>query len=323
MNRKLTVIERGRGLHRSRLSGWWPVWALLCGPLLSCGAAPGGESQLAKIAAAPGEPAAVTVAPAPRPEPTYEVKSLARSQLHVVTVPSTSEARVRIKVVPDLALLADIAAEAGAIAAINGGFFDPNNGLTTSHVIVAGGPVADPRQNPRLVENPSLTPYLPAILNRSEFRIYNCGGMVSYDIARRQAAVPQGCVLDSAIGAGPQLLPAFTGYEEGFLADNGAGERIRDALGSQQLNARSAIGLRADGTVILAMASQLPDREGSTGLTLEEMAMVMVQLGTIAALNLDGGSSSGLVFQGEARYGRLGAEGQPIVRPIKSVLLVY
>ena len=66
-------------------------------------------------------------------------------------------------------------------------FFDPQNGLTTSSVLLDGAIVADPQQNPRLMENPDLQAYLPAILDRSEFRIYACGDEVLYDIVKRSA----------------------------------------------------------------------------------------------------------------------------------------
>lgn len=182
--------------------------------------------------------------------------------------------------------------------------------------------MADPRQNPRLIENPDLQTILPAILNRSEFRIYNCADGVEYDIATHGAPIPAPCTLVDVVGAGPQLLPALTGYEEGFMADNNAGERVRDALGSQWPNARSAVGLKADGTVVLAIATQLRDADRATGLTLAQMAEFLASLGVTKALNLDGGSSTALYFDGHTDFGKLDAEGAPIERPIKSVLVV-
>lgn len=274
-------------------------------------------------------PEAVTVQPAdttaptkPPPQVTYQVVERPTSQIHVVTVPPDAPQQVHVVSKGALATLPTLAQETSAIAAINAGFFDPQNGLTTSFVAMAGEVVADPRQNPRLMGNPQLQAFLPLILNRSEFRIYDCEGSSRYDITVREAAVPQGCELSEAVGAGPQLLPSMTGYAEGFLADNAAGEVVRDAIGSQSRNARSAVGLKADGTVILVMASQLPDVEQPSGLTLSEVADVLTDLEVTQALNLDGGSSSGLYFEGNTVFGRLDAAGQPIERPIKSILLV-
>ena len=106
-----------------------------------------------------------------------------------------------------------------------------------------------------------------------------------------------------------------------FFADNDAGQRGRDALGSQMLNARSAVGLKLDGTVVLAIATQLPE-VASRGLTLPDMANLLDSLGVESALNLDGGSSTGLYFEGVTYFGRLDETGEPIERPIKSILLV-
>jgi len=257
--------------------------------------------------------------PAPVEHHTY---ALPGSVVQVVTVPPQSEHTLAVAWSEDLTTLSQQSQGAGAIAAINAGFFDPQNGLPTSFVVVDGAIVADPRQNPRLTENPDLQEMLPAILNRSELRIYDCDDGTRYDITAHAVPVPPTCTLTSAVGAGPQLLPTLTGYEEGFLADNDAGETVRDALGSQFPNARSAVGLKADGTVVLAIATQLPGTDRPTGLTLPQLADFLAHLGVDKALNLDGGSSTGLYFDGQTYLGKLDSADEPIERPIKSVLVV-
>jgi exopolysaccharide biosynthesis protein len=97
---------------------------------------------------------------------------------------------------------------------------------------------------------------------------------------------------------------------------------VRDALGSQSPNARSAVGLKPDGTVVLAIAAQRLDQEAPTGLSFQELAEFLASLGVAKALNLDGGSSTGLYVEGQTTYGRLNDENQPVQRPIKSILLV-
>ena len=280
--------------------------------------------ERAEPPAAPHEAAGATAAHAEleKQELTDQSYPLIDAVVHTITVPANSGWQIDVAVATSLTPLSEWATGQGAIAAINAGFFDPRNGLTTSFVTVNGDLVADPRQNAGLVENPDLQSYLPAILNRSEFRVYDCEGMVRYDITALGAAMPPACQLTAAVGAGPQLLPIQTGYDEGFLANNDAGEIVRDALGSQSANARSAIGLKADGTVVLAIASQLPMTNRATGLTLPEMADFLQTLGVEQALNLDGGSSSGLYFEGETNLGRFDATGEAIERPIKSILLV-
>jgi len=206
---------------------------------------------------------------------------------------------------------------------INGGFFDPQNGRTTSHLVVSGEVAGNPADNERLVGNPDLQQYLPQILNRSEFRAYYCGpersarGSLRYDITFHDAAVPEGCEIESAVGAGPQLLPedtseleAFTAYENGVL--------VRDAIGSMVPNARSAIGIDADGAVYFIMVEKTADLPG---FTLAEMSEFAASQGIVKLLNLDGGSSSSLIAAGQTFYGRLDTNGDPIERPVKSVIL--
>ncbi|MEM1309439.1 MAG: phosphodiester glycosidase family protein [Cyanobacteria bacterium P01_H01_bin.153] len=253
----------------------------------------------------------------------YQTHQLSNSTVHVVTVPAKRGFHIGVTVSDTLAPLSAQAEQVKAIAAINAGFFDPQNSLTTSYVIVDGAIIANPQDNDRLVSNPDLQAYLPAILNRSEFRIYDCEGRLRYDITLHNAPLPISCTLDAAVGAGPQLLPTMTGYQEGFMADNAAGEQVRDVLGSQTANARSALGIKADGTVVLAMASRLAIADAPTGVTFAEMTDLLVSLDVVKALNLDGGSSSSLYFEGITYWGRLDSAGVPIQRPIKSILYVY
>jgi hypothetical protein len=266
-------------------------------------------------------PSADNAAAIPEPQAlTYGEYEHSTSRIHVVTVPTNH--RLGIAVSEELLPLADLVMGTEAISAINAGFFDPQNGLTTSYVTLGNGLAADPRLNPRLVENPDLQAYLPAILDRSEFRIYDCDGKPHYEIVRHSAPKEADCVLTGAVGAGPQILPVNTGYEEGFLANNAAGEVVRDALGSRYVNARSAVGLTAEGEVVLVIAAQRQDIPMPNGITVDDFAAFLADLGVVSALNLDGGSSSTLMFEGDIHLARLNQEGTYIERPIKSILFV-
>lgn len=254
--------------------------------------------------------------------PVYETVNLPAAIVHVVTIPDPVRYPMQVAVVDELARVDQIASqlcdgEGCVAAAINAGFFDPNNGLTTSHVIEDGALVADPNQNERLIGNPDLASYMDRILNRSEFRHYDCGGTPSYAITFHQDPVPVGCALVDAVGAGPQLLPQDTSVEEGFIDRTAR----RDALGSQSPNARSAVGLTADGSVVMVMVAQVPGVSPS-GMTMAEVAAFMSDRGVTQALNLDGGSSSTLMYGGTTHYGRLNAAGELVQRPVKSILWV-
>ncbi|MGB3493916.1 MAG: phosphodiester glycosidase family protein [Elainellaceae cyanobacterium] len=268
----------------------------------------------------------------------YETHELDTAIVHTVSIAAAASAQVTVMTSQELTPLDDLVESVGAIAAINAGFFDPNNQQTTSFIRLDGEVVADPRDNDRLMQNPDLASYLDAILNRSEFRHYRCttesGGSSTnssnsssvefsdYAITPHDAPVPPQCRIHSSVGAGPQLLPQLTSVEEGFLTYNTSGQVVRDAIGSLSPNARSAIGITADNTLVLAMVAQRGDRPTPTGLSLPDFADFLESIGVEQALNLDGGSSTSLFYHGETYYGRLNAEGQPIERSVKSAILI-
>lgn len=251
--------------------------------------------------------------------PKYQRYSLPNSDIHTVTLSPQSRFKVSIAVSPELETVEEFAKSQKAIAVLNGGFFDPKNAKTTSYVTQNGKVVSNPKQNDRLMQNPDLQPYLTQILERSEFRSYQCGEKVTYAIASRLEKAPSGCKLINAIGGGPQLLPEFTATEEGFV-DPSVG---RDSIGVNQRNSRSAIGITQDGSVILVMAAQRPDAPQNSGMSVQAMVGFMQRLGAKQALNLDGGSSSALVYQDKTFYGKVDKAGKPVPRAIKSAIVVH
>ncbi|MEL7084381.1 MAG: phosphodiester glycosidase family protein [Cyanobacteria bacterium J06597_1] len=87
-----------------------------------------------------------------------------------------------------------------------------------------------------------------------------------------------------AIGAGPLLM------KDGAIVLDAELERFRPPFPTQRA-ARSAVGLTADRKLLFVTAGK---GEEDTGITLGEMAVLMQQLGSQQALNLDGGTSSTL-----------------------------
>ncbi|MGK7889224.1 MAG: phosphodiester glycosidase family protein [Leptolyngbyaceae cyanobacterium] len=258
---------------------------------------------------------------------TYETLDFPHSLVHVVRISPVAPVTIRpIAVVDGLETVDRLARQAGAIAAINGGFFDPNNQQTTSYVTINGAIALDPEQNQGLMHNLNASPYLFRILNRAEFRRYHCrtveGPMTRYAIAPHHQLVPVGCELVDALGAGPALLPDFRGEAEAFIDV----ETNRDAVGAYRPNARSGIGITADGTIVLVMAAQRPlvgEAPGPpTGVSLFDLAQIMADLGIEQGMNLDGGSSSSLYYNGTSHYGRLDSSGNEIRRSVKSILVV-
>jgi exopolysaccharide biosynthesis protein len=279
------------------------------------------SSISASSQATPAQQPTVFASPSPTVEdiPKYQVYSLPNSEIHTVTIAPNSRFKVSISFSPTLEPLGQFGKSQNAIAVLNGGFFDPKNEKTTSYVTKNGKVVLDPKKNDRLIENPNLQPYLPKILDRSEFRQYDCGEKTQYAIAPHSAEVPSSCKLVDAIGGGPQLLPRLTAQAEGFV-DEQVG---RDSIGVTQRNARSAIGILKDGSVILVMAAQKPEAPQNSGMSVQAMTSFLQRLGVEQALNLDGGSSSALIYQDQTFYGKVDKDGKPVPRAIKSAVIVH
>ncbi len=262
-------------------------------------------------------PSIPTVASSPPKTIRYFERTLPQSIAHILLIPANSKFLVTPALSQKVATVEEFAQKHRAVAILNAGFFDPANQKSTSYIVLQRKLVADPKENERLVNNPNLKPYLGQIFNRTEFRRYLCGQTVRYDIVLHNESAPAGCQLVDAIGAGPSLLPKLTLVKEGFV-DN---SNKRDALGSNQPNARTAVGITRDGSVVLVMVAQKPSAPAN-GVSLPALADFMKTLGAEKAMNLDGGSSSSLYYNGKTFYGKVDLEGNSIKRPVKSVLLV-
>ncbi len=91
------------------------------------------------------------------------------------------------------------------------------------------------------------------------------------------------------LGAGPLLL------QNRQIVLDAKGEQFSDSF-TQQSAIRSCIGITPAGTLIIAT---IHGRVGGRGPSLTETAQLIQQLGAIDALNLDGGSSTGLYLGGQ------------------------
>lgn len=221
-------------------------------------------------------------------------------QVHVLTVAPGTPVRPAARR-PGKTVAAFVA-ENHALAGINGGYFNHSDGWPVSHVLVSGRSITDPENNKALKSNPALVPHLSVILNhRSEWRHVTAGWQVANHDGPGQPI--------DALQAGPRLLPRLDLAGEAFVLKGKKGEILRDGIGAMAPATRSALGLKADGAMLLVGV-------GAPGLTLEGLASLMTQLGALEALNLDGGSSTSLVWGKQAFHG-----GHAPAR-VNSVLLV-
>lgn len=115
----------------------------------------------------------------------------------------------------------------------------------------------------------------------------------------------------SAIGGGPTLLKegrkVYRGSSEGWPFAHATWDQANAMHGWVTLkNPRTAIGVRSDGTILLVVVDGWRFRDGKPspvqidgGATIEELRDIMLALGAVDAMNLDGGGSSTLVLMGE------------------------
>lgn len=164
---------------------------------------------------------------------------------------------------------------------------------------------------------------LERIFNRSEFRIIRDNNFEpKYTICPHSEPIPDGFNLDSSLQAGPQLLPTVTDEEEAFIRQDPDDGHTVDSIGCRRNAARTAIGIRPDGTVIFVAVAGQPQDSTSPGMTLRELSALMKQLGCVQALNLDGGNSTTMyVHPSSDSYGVTVCGKNPETR-VKSVLVL-
>ncbi|MBU6429720.1 MAG: phosphodiester glycosidase family protein, partial [Cyanobacteria bacterium REEB65] len=186
---------------------------------------------------------------------------------------------------PKVEPLSQLAQQEHALVAINGGFFNRSDGEPAAYVVKNGKPLADPHRNKVLMANPQLKPYLARIFDRPEWRIWKTPLGLRMAIEPHHEGPAPGWSLVTALQAGPDLLPEPRVAEEAFVRKDG------DAIGSTDPRGRSALGIRSDGSLVLACVPMPP----SAGLTIDQLRDLMLQLGAERAMALDGGAAAGLV----------------------------
>ena len=166
--------------------------------------------------------------------------------------------------------LHEIAERYDAVAAVNGGaFVDTNgtgNGGEPTGLVISGGQVLN-RANLSSIHN--------IVVGFNEDNILVFGKFTGAEAQEHN--------MRDALAFGPVLV------------SNGEPAPVTGA--SSGLNPRTAIGQRADGAVLMLV---IDGRQAtSLGATYADLIQVMLEYGAVNAVNLDGGSSSMLYFDGE------------------------
>ena len=100
----------------------------------------------------------------------------------------------------------------------------------------------------------------------------------------------------TAIGGGPLLIDNGK-FRDSFVEElfNGA-----SGIGPDTNQPRTAIGVTADKKMVLFVCEGRQMTEGVAGLTTADVANVLLDLGCVEAINLDGGGSSCMLVNGKA-----------------------
>lgn len=161
--------------------------------------------------------------------------------------------------------LAEMIETNGAIGGVNGGgFYDPNgsgDGGTPDGIVIANGEL------------------LYGANTYADTAVIDYDGILHVGTMTGNQAIELNA--EWAISFGPVLVVN--------------GEKCEGFKGG--LNPRTAIGQRADGAILLLVINGR--RVDSMGATYEDVADVMLQFGAVNALNLDGGSSTMMIYEGE------------------------
>lgn len=165
----------------------------------------------------------------------------------------------------------DIVASYGAVGGTNGGEFEDPQGMGHGEY-----PIGLVMSEGKHVYGSLETKY-PLIIGLDKNNILRLESMTG------QEAIDAGIRDSVCFGAGPVLIK------------NGQPSEV---LGSSSgLNPRTAIGQRADGAILLLVVDGR--QASSLGATFEDLISIMMEYEAVNAANLDGGTSSNMVYNGE------------------------
>ena len=121
---------------------------------------------------------------------------------------------------------------------------------------------------------------------------------------------------ETAIGGGPVLLKdgeVVNSWKAELLYGDGADDKMPEAR-----HPRTAIGVTAEGCIVLFVCEGRGMTDGVAGMTFAEEASALKKLGCTQALNLDGGGSSCLLVNGQETI-KVSDGAQ---RPVSSVVML-
>lgn len=197
---------------------------------------------------------------------------------------------------------------------VNGGYFYYSEGNYTSSLAVSGGELLAYNINYAskdwvTVYNPTRAAFLEkdgtydacwTYFTGSEHYTYQVPADNAYGETPQpvpSASFPEKAVVfeaETAIGGGPVLI------NDGKFANTWSEEMFDvEGVNPTSNNPRTAIGVTSGGKMILFVCEGRNQTEGVAGMTTEDVANVLLDLGCVEAVNLDGGGSSCMLVNGK------------------------
>ena len=134
----------------------------------------------------------------------------------------------------------------------------------------------------------------------------------------KQIAVGDTVVISTDVNRGCENVQYAVGAGD-LLVDNGVVQSEFKLDTAEKMAARTAIGVKRNGEVVCFTADK---KDGSDGMTLEQVAKRMAELGCVKAVNLDGGGSTtaGAVLPGDREFGIINDPSDGAQRPCANFL---
>lgn len=233
---------------------------------------------------------------------------------HIILKGEKIKKRIKFVASEDLITNREAHIKGNATLTVNAGFFDPKNGKTISYIVTDRITAADPMFNMALQANPFFRRNMATILNRTEFRVMQCGNKFQYDIVSHKSNVPFGCALVTSAQGGPLILPELHLEEEGFIVRDAEGKVIRESASVLHKTSRTIIGLKGtDECHILIITDENP-------MDLYDVQKLCNELKLDRAMAFDGGSSTSMNYKDKIEVVSKGDGGG---RMLKSFMVVY
>ena len=234
---------------------------------------------------------------------------------HIVLKGEKIKKKIRFISSEDLITNNEAHKRAGARLTVNAGYFDPKNGKTISYVVTDRSTSADPLFNPALLGNNFFKRHSAQILNRSEFRVLQCGNKYKYDITSHNSGIPFECALVTSAQAGPLVYPALKMEEEAFIVKDDEGNVIRESASVLHKTSRTVIGIKGkDECHILIITDENP-------MDLYDVQKLCKELNLDRAMAFDGGSSTSMNYKKDIEV--ISIKGDGAGRMLKSFMVVY